>query len=89
MPACRKVVEMADQWVRAVCRELGLAGDFDVDQQLDVARVVAHKVERRMAPVTTFLIGIAAGRLGADHDDIREASQKVIALARDWEPPAA
>ena len=75
--------------MRAVCRELGLAGDFDVDQQLDVARVVAHKVERRAAPVTTFLIGVAAGRLGGDHDAIREMSQKIIALAREWEPPAA
>lgn len=89
MPGCRKVVEMPEEWVRAVCRELGLAGDFDVDQQLDVARVVAHKVERRAAPITTFLIGIAAGRLGGDHEDIRDASQKIIALARDWEPPAA
>lgn len=80
---------MPDHWVRAVCRELGLAGDFDVDQQLDVARVVAHKVERRAAPVTTFLIGVAAGRLGGDHDAIREMSQKIIALAREWEPPAA
>jgi hypothetical protein len=80
---------MPEHWVRAVCRELGLAGDFDVDQQLDVARVVAHKVERRAAPVTTFLIGVAAGRLGADHDAIRDASQKIMALAREWEPPAA
>jgi hypothetical protein len=33
---------------------------------LDVARDVAHAIERPAAPVTTYLLGLAAGRSGAD-----------------------
>jgi hypothetical protein len=33
----------------------------DVDTMLDVARDVAHNVERKATPVTTYLMGVAVG----------------------------
>jgi hypothetical protein len=38
----------------------------DHDLVLDVARDVAHGVARTAAPLTTYLLGLAVGRSGAD-----------------------
>lgn len=51
-----------DEWVDEICALLGIDDPIDLDVPLDVARDVAHLIERRAAPVTTFLIGLAAGR---------------------------
>lgn len=51
-----------DEWVARVCAELGLAaGDAEVRRVLDLARDVAHGVERPAAPVTAYLAGLAVG----------------------------
>jgi hypothetical protein len=46
-----------------------------------VSRVVAHQVERRAAPVTTYLIGLAAARVGGDPEAAASAARIVTALA--------
>lgn len=48
-----------DEWVAAVCNELGV-GAPEVNQVLDFARDVAHAVGRPAAPLTSLLIGLAA-----------------------------
>lgn len=48
-----------DSWVTLVCGELGLDPAVTPDAVLDVARGVAHGVNRAAAPVTTFLLGRA------------------------------
>jgi Domain of unknown function (DUF6457) len=68
-----------EKWVDDVSRALGIEGDTDIKELLDVSRVVAHKVERRAAPVTTYLMGVAAAQGAAD------VSKKIISLARTWE----
>ena len=76
---------MLDEWVRAVGAELGLTPEeLDFDHQLDVARVVAHRVERRAAPVTALLIGLAAGRDGGRPEDVARRTRRVMDLARGW-----
>jgi uncharacterized protein DUF6457 len=76
---------MLDEWVRAVGAELGLTPEeLDFDHQLDVARVVAHRVERRAAPVTALLIGLAAGRDGGGPQDVARYTRMVMDLARGW-----
>src|SRR5512144_1256412 len=55
---------MLEDWVTAVGRELDLPADLDVDAVLDLARDVAHGVARPAAPLTAFLVGLAAGRDG-------------------------
>ena len=67
-------------WISAVCAELNLPTDVKSDVILDVARVVAHGVERPAAPVTTFLFGYAVAQ-GAD---LEAATAKISALASSW-----
>jgi hypothetical protein len=51
-----------DEWVAAACAELGLdPAAVDIRQILDLARDVAHQVDRPAAPVTAYLLGLAAG----------------------------
>jgi hypothetical protein len=78
---------MLESWVTAVEERLGLDhADLDLEQQLNIARVVAHRVERRAAPVTALLIGLAAGRQGGAPEDAARAGRKVMELARAWRP---
>jgi len=72
-----------DEWIDAVRAELGLEVAVDIDAILDVARVAAHNVARPAAPVTTFLLGVAAGG-GAD---VADAARRIEALAAGWPTP--
>jgi hypothetical protein len=73
---------MMKNWTDAVCAELDLPSDVDVDVDaiLDVARVAAHAVERTAAPVTTFLLGSAV----AGGMDVNVAVAKIQALVKTW-----
>lgn len=72
-----------DEWTAAVQQELGLDLPVDVDLILDVARVAAHSVARPAAPVTTFLLGVAA----AGGADLADAARRIEALAEGWNRP--
>jgi molybdopterin-guanine dinucleotide biosynthesis protein A len=76
------VKTMMSDWIKAVCLELQVPDDANVDVILDVARVAAHNVERPAAPVTTFLLGYAV----AGGMDLNEAAAKIQALAATWAP---
>ena len=71
---------MMKTWINALCAELNLPEDVNVDVILDVARVSAHNVERPAAPVTTFLLGVAV----AGGMDVSEAAAKIQDLAATW-----
>lgn len=72
-------------WTEAACAELGVRADeATIRVVLDLARDAAHQVERPAAPVTCYLLGLAAGA-GLP---IAEAAARLRALAADW-PPAA
>lgn len=71
-------------WARAVCAELKLPPDLDLDVILDVARAAAHHVERPAAPVTTFL----AGQAVAGGMDVAQAAARIQLLAATWPNPA-
>jgi hypothetical protein len=75
-----------DEWVKELSGALGLDGDVDTDSILEVARDVAHGVERRAAPVTTFLIGLSAGLAGGGVDAERRAVATAKELAAGWTP---
>ena len=71
--------------------ELATALDLDpsvVDQQLllDLARDAAHNVARPAAPLTTFLVGLAAGRAGGNTETINVALSTAHALLATREP---
>jgi len=75
-------------WVTAVARELGLEESLDgrgtVDMVLDLTADVAHGVSRPGAPVTAFLVGVAAGRADDPAVAARDYAQKIRKLAEGW-----
>ena len=73
---------MADAWLEHVAKELGIDPDVPVDELLDAAKVVAHSVERKATPLTTYLIGVAVANGG---EDPAELCERVAALARRWD----
>ncbi|WP_263167868.1 DUF6457 domain-containing protein [Streptomyces sp. SCSIO ZS0520] len=80
-----------DEWISAVKDELGIDLDVDTAVLLDLARDAAHSVARPAAPLTTFLVGYAAGRAQGGPEEVAEAARKAAALALRWaeeQPPA-
>ncbi|WP_329021309.1 DUF6457 domain-containing protein [Streptomyces sp. NBC_00690] len=74
-----------DEWIAAVKDELDIELDVDVSGLLDLARDAAHGVARPAAPLTTFLVGYAAGAAAHRGEEaVAEATRKAEALARRW-----
>ena len=71
---------MMKAWTDAVCTELNLPADVNIEVILNVAKVAAHAIERPAAPVTTFLLGM----LVAGGMDVNEAAAKIQDLAQKW-----
>ena len=64
-----------DEWVRDLSDALGVnAAGTDVPLLLDVARDAAHGIARPAAPLTTFLVGLAAGQRGGGADAVASAA---------------
>ncbi len=64
-----------DEWVRELADALGVdAAATDVPLLLDVARDAAHGIARPAAPLTTFLVGLAAGQRGGGADAVTSAA---------------
>jgi hypothetical protein len=70
-----------DSWTEAACAELGVhADDGAIRAVLDLAREVAHQIERPAAPVSAFLLGLAVG----GGQPLAEAAGQLSALAAGW-----
>ncbi|MDJ1131593.1 NTP transferase domain-containing protein [Streptomyces iconiensis] len=78
-----------DEWITAVKAELGIGTDVDTTMLLDLARDAAHGVARPAAPLTTFLVGYAAGQAGGTPEDVARAAAKATELAHRWAAEAA
>lgn len=77
-----------EDWIAEVRADLGIDLDVDVRGLLDLARVVAHGVDRPAAPLTTFLIGYAAAQQGGGPEAVAEAARRTAALAERWSAAA-
>lgn len=73
-----------DDWVEALTGALELPSAVDTETMLDVARDVAHNIERRAAPVTTYMVGEAVGRGMAPE----VAVERVRELLQGWSTQA-
>ena len=76
------------EWVELVCRELNIA---DVvapaamqSRVLDMSRDVAHGVARPAAPLTAYLLGVAAGRTSDPEATADELAAQLCSLAQRW-----
>ena len=73
-----------DDWLAFVADDLDLdpsvADHALLSLVLDLTRSIAHGVARPAAPVTAFLVGVAAGRANGDAHAVRLAMARVQAL---------
>lgn len=80
------------EWVAAAARQLGLdLAEPDqhelVTAVLDLTADIAHGVNRPAAPVTAFLVGLAAGRAADPVAAVPDHIAAVRDLAALWTPP--
>jgi hypothetical protein len=73
-----------EDWVTRLADALDVdAAALDRDLILDVARDAAHGVARPAAPLTTFLVGMAAGQRGGTSEAVRDAAETAQRLVAD------
>jgi Domain of unknown function (DUF6457) len=79
-----------DNWIDELARTLGeepLTAE-ETTQLLDAARDVAHRVERKMTPLSAFVMGCAVGRGIAGGADRRETLSATLRRLQAALPPA-
>ena len=67
---------------------LDVETELDEGLMLDLARVAAHDVQKTAAPITTYLLGFAAGAGDLDPEKIERLAARAQALAESWDRPA-
>jgi hypothetical protein len=81
-------VNTLKEWVDLVCRELDITDVVSPaamqPRVLDMSRDVAHGVARPAAPLTAYLLGLAAGRSSDPEATADELTQRVCLLAQRW-----
>jgi hypothetical protein len=75
-------------WIDELCDTLDIETEVDEALILDLAKVAADNVVRPAAPVTTYLLGYAAGAAGADEDEVERLAARAQALAEGWDRPS-
>ena len=71
---------MLDDWVTKLSQEIGVkSDDIAISEILDLARDAAHAVARPAAPITTFIVGYAAGMRGGGRETIAETVREALA----------
>ena len=75
-------------WIDELCDVLDVEAEVDEALVLDLARSAAHNVERVAAPITTYLLGYAAGVKGVDPGGVELLAGRAAALADGWERSA-
>lgn len=82
-------LDSAHRWLEAAATELELDPALVRELMrdlLDLTRDVAHGPSRPAAPVTAFLVGLAAGRAGGDAvPEVRERIARLTTLLADGE----
>jgi hypothetical protein len=76
-----------DPWIDEACRVLGIDARMDVEAVLALARDVAHSLERKNAPLTSYLLGYAAASQNLNTTQIADLASKLGARAQEWSNP--
>jgi Domain of unknown function (DUF6457) len=82
----RGPIGVSADWVADLQHELGIDLSLDVMDLLELARVAAHEVARPAAPLTTFLVGYAAGAKGGGVAAVQEAADATRRLLAQRDP---
>ena len=70
-------------WLDEAAQVLGIDVALDVDAVLALTRDVAHGLERRYAPLTSYLLGYAAAARGLDAAEIAALAEELGRRARE------
>ncbi len=71
-------------WIDELCDALDIETEVDEGLILDLARDAAHHVERPAAPITTYLLGLAAAQRGAGPEELERLAAAATLLAEKW-----
>ncbi len=75
-------------WIDELCDLLDIDSEADESLLGDLAEVAHDNVHPMAGPVTSFLLGVAAGAQEARPDAVERMAGKVQALAEAWDRPA-
>ena len=75
-------------WIDELCDALDIETELDETLVLDLARASAHNVTKVAAPLTTYLLGYAAGAHDADPEGVEKLAARAQQLADTWDRPA-
>jgi hypothetical protein len=75
-------------WIDELADVLDVETELDEGLVLDIARTAAQNVQKTAAPITTYLLGFAAGARDADPEAIERLAAKAQLLAESWDRPA-
>jgi hypothetical protein len=78
------IVNLHD-WIDELCDVLDIEVEVDEALILDLARDAAHNVERRSAPISTFLLGYAAAGFDGAPQEVERLAGLAAALALRWD----
>jgi hypothetical protein len=72
-----------EDWIDRFAAELGESGvaPAEMGRLLKVSREVAHRVERRFAPLSTFVVGTYVGRRVAEGASREQALTEAVEAA--------
>ena len=72
-------------WIDELCDVLDIEVEVDEALILDLARDAAHMVERRAAPISTFLLGYAAAGFDGHPQQVERLAGAAALLAQRWD----
>ena len=75
-------------WIDELCDALDVETEVDEALVLDLARTAARDVTKVAAPITTYLLGFAAGEQGAGPTETERLAARAQTLAEGWDRPA-
>jgi molybdopterin-guanine dinucleotide biosynthesis protein A len=78
--------QITQMWLARVAAVLEVdQHELPVEQLLDLTREVAHGVERKSAPLTTYLLGYAAGKKSLTSAEVTDLLSHVSKAVQEWE----
>jgi molybdopterin-guanine dinucleotide biosynthesis protein A len=78
--------QITQMWMARIANLLNVdSHDVLTSELLDLTRDVAHGVERKSAPLTTFLLGYAAGKDSLTPDEVRKLIETVSHAVAEWQ----
>ena len=75
-------------WIDELSDVLDVETEVDEGLILDLARTAAQNVQKTAAPITAYLLGVAAGANDADPETIEKLAARATQLAESWDRPA-